>query len=90
MTNLDTVLFEKNKDFLLRLNPNFFSTHDIDISLVEEKAKKAFSIDSEFKYWSNSLTKLFTFRVKLLGRVILNYVLNNLKVFLRLAALQTL
>ena len=80
MTNLDTVLFEKNKDFLLRLNPNFFSTHDIDISLVEEKAKKAFSIDSEFKYWEQFPDKTIHFQSQIVrDESSLNYVSKQLE-----------
>ena len=80
MTYLDTVLFEKNKEFLLRLNPNFFSTHDIDISLVEEKAKKAFSIDSEFKYWEQFPDKTIHFQSQIIrDESSLNYVSKQLE-----------
>ena len=60
----DLDLFEKNKSFLLSLNPNFFETHSIDFEA--SLAKSTFSSFSEEKsYWTSFPNKTIHYQNQL-------------------------
>ena len=79
MTSLNTALFEKNKEFLVNLNPDFFSTHSIDFSLCEEKARNSQSVEEELKYWKEFHNKSIHFQSQIIrSDSSLEYVTNKL------------
>ena len=57
----DLDLFEKNKSFLLSLNPNFFETHSIDFETSLGKFTSS-SFSEEKSYWASFPNKTIHFQ----------------------------